>query len=50
MTDAMSSLELTAEETAWLEENGSDQVGANSAIRVAFDPDWFPIEYADQLT
>ena len=40
MTDAMSSLELTAEETAWLEEN--------SAIRVAFDPDWFPIEYADE--
>ncbi len=40
MTDAMSSLELTAEETAWLEEN--------STIRVAFDPGWFPIEYADE--
>ncbi len=40
MTDAMSSLELTAEETAWLEENDT--------IRVAFDPDWFPIEYADE--
>ena len=40
MTDAMSSLELTAEETAWLEEN--------SAIRVAFDPGWLPIEYADE--
>ena len=40
MTDAMSSLELTAEETAWLEEN--------STIRVAFDPGWLPIEYADE--
>ena len=40
MTDAMSSLELTAEETAWLEEN--------STIRVAFDPDWPPLEYADE--
>ena len=40
MTDAMSSLELTAEETAWLEEN--------STIRVAFDPSWLPIEYADE--
>ena len=40
MTDAMSSLELTAEETAWLEENGT--------IRVAFDPGWLPIEYADE--
>ncbi len=40
MTDAMSSLELTAEETAWLEENDT--------IRVAFDPGWTPIEYADE--
>ncbi len=40
MTDAMSSLELTAEETAWLEENDT--------IRIAFDPGWIPIEHADE--
>ena len=38
--DAMTSLELTSEEMAWLEENDT--------VRVAFDPDYFPIEYADE--
>ena len=48
MTDAMelnvtttttTSLQLSEEETAWLEENDT--------IRVVFDPDWYPIEYAN---
>ena len=38
--DIMPSLDLTAEEAAWLEENDT--------IHVAFDPGWFPIEYADE--
>ena len=40
MSDAMSSLGLTAEETAWLEENGT--------IRVAYNSGWSPLEYADE--
>ena len=38
--DAVSSLDLTPEETAWLEENGT--------IRVTYNSGWFPIEYADE--
>ena len=33
-------LPLTAEECAWLDDN--------PAISVAYDPEWFPIEYADE--
>ena len=40
MSDAMSSLGLTAEETAWLEENGT--------IRVTYNSGWSPLEYADE--
>ena len=38
--DAVSSLDLAPEETAWLEENGT--------IRVTYNSGWFPIEYADE--
>ena len=40
MADAMSSLDLTPEEVAWLEENGT--------IRVTYNSAWFPLEYADE--
>ena len=40
MSDAMSSLGLTAEEAAWLEENGT--------IRVTYNSGWSPLEYADE--